>query len=124
LFLFDGLLNLERGQQGYTLIELLSAMAIIAILAAIAVPQYSGYRQGGFDGRAQADLHNVATAEEAYYADNQSYIGCTQDDCSTLLPGLGPLSQGVIIEVVALADGFTAIASHPQGSGREFTWSQ
>ncbi len=62
-----------KNSKGFTLIELLIVVAIIAILAAIAIPQFSSYRQKAYNSSAVADLRNTKTALEAYYADNQSY---------------------------------------------------
>ena len=63
-----------KKKKGFTLIELLIVVAIIAILAAIAIPQFSAYRIKGYNAAAQSDLRNVATSEEAYFADTQQYF--------------------------------------------------
>jgi len=63
----------RKGEKGFTLIELLIVVAIIGILAAIAIPQFSAYRQKAYNSAAQSDLKNFKTAMEAYYADNQAY---------------------------------------------------
>src|SRR5215467_10809996 len=70
---------MNRGkEQGFTLIELLVVVAIIGILAAIAIPQYATYKQQAADSKAKSDLHNMATAMEAYYGSNgNSYAGVT-----------------------------------------------
>ena len=62
-----------RNRKGFTLIELLIVVAIIGILAAIAIPQFSQYRQKGYNSAATSDLKNSKTALEAYFADNQKY---------------------------------------------------
>ena len=68
----------KRNEQGFTLIELLVVVAIIGILAAIAIPQYATYKQQAADSKAKSDLHNMATAMEAYYGSNgNSYGGAT-----------------------------------------------
>ena len=64
---------LKKGQKGFTLIELLIVVAIIGILAAIAIPQFSSYRQKAYNSGAQSDLKNIKTGMEAYMADNQEY---------------------------------------------------
>ena len=67
------MLNKLRSNKGFTLIELLIVVAIIGILAAIAIPQFSSYRQKAYNSAAVSDLKNVKTSLESYYADNQHY---------------------------------------------------
>ena len=56
-----------------TLIELLIVVAIIAILAAIAVPNFLEAQTRSKVSRAQSDIRAAATAMESYYVDNNSY---------------------------------------------------
>ncbi|MBU5636473.1 prepilin-type N-terminal cleavage/methylation domain-containing protein [Geomonas sp. Red69] len=67
------MLNRMRSNKGFTLIELLIVVAIIGILAAIAIPQFSSYRIKSYNTAAASDLKNVKTALEAYFADHQEY---------------------------------------------------
>lgn len=60
-------------RKGFTLIELLIVIAIIAILAAIAIPQFARYRVRAYNGSAESDLRNVRTTYEAFFADWQHY---------------------------------------------------
>ena len=64
---------LKKGQKGFTLIELLIVVAIIGILAAIAIPQFSAYRKKGYNAAATSDLRNFRTTLESYQADFQTY---------------------------------------------------
>jgi prepilin-type N-terminal cleavage/methylation domain-containing protein len=58
---------------GFTLIELLIVVAIIAILAAIAVPNFLEAQTRSKVSRVKADLRTLTTAVEAYYVDNNGY---------------------------------------------------
>ena len=63
----------RKGEKGFTLIELLIVVAIIGILAAIAIPQFSAYRIKAYNSAAQSDVRNLKTQMEAAMADNQVY---------------------------------------------------
>jgi type IV pilus assembly protein PilE len=62
-----------RTQQGFTLVELLIAMAITAILAAIAIPSYSAYIQKSRRTEAKSALLDLASLEERYFSTNNTY---------------------------------------------------
>jgi len=63
----------RKNEKGFTLIELLIVVAIIGILAAIAIPQFSAYRQKAYNSAANSDLKNIKTGFEAYMAETQAY---------------------------------------------------
>jgi len=62
-----------RSRKGFTLIELLIVVAIIGILAAVAIPQFSSYRSKAYNSAAVSDLRNMKTAMESAFIDNQAY---------------------------------------------------
>lgn len=72
--------------KAFTLIELLIVVAIIAILAAIAVPNFLEAQTRAKVSRAKADMRTVATGLEAYHVDNSKY---PPDFTATLAPPNG-----------------------------------
>ncbi len=60
----------KSGEKGFTLIELMIVIAIIGILAAIAIPQFSQYRKRGYNTSAKADLKNAYTAAQTFFGDS------------------------------------------------------
>ena len=62
-----------RNSRGFTLIELLIVVVIIGILAAIAIPKFGSTKEKAYVASMKADLRNLVTAEESYFADNVTY---------------------------------------------------
>jgi prepilin-type N-terminal cleavage/methylation domain-containing protein len=69
----DGLQFRVTVARGFTLIELLIVVAIIAILAAIAVPNFLEAQTRAKVSRAKADMRTLTTALEAYAVDHNAY---------------------------------------------------
>ena len=61
--------------QGFTLIELMIAIAIVGIIAAIAIPSYTQYVEDAAIANAKASLMGLATALERHRAQNNTYTG-------------------------------------------------
>lgn len=111
---------MKKKEKGFTLIELLVVVAIIGILAAIAIPQFAAYRQRAFDARANSDVRNTMTAQEAYFVDNEAYAPALQD----LIDGNVGLrvSENVTLETAGDENAFTVSGNHPSGTGAFFCY--
>lgn len=64
-----------RATRGFTLLELMIAVGIVAILAAVAYPTYTGYIRTARYSDAAVALNELAQAMERYYSANGSYLG-------------------------------------------------
>ena len=68
----------SRKSSGFTLIEIITVVAIIAILAAVIVPKFVGRTEDAKVSAAKADIAAIETALDAYEADNGNYPSSEQ----------------------------------------------
>ncbi len=64
----------KNKQAGYTLIELLTVVTIIGILASIAIPNYKGYRDKAKMVTVNTTLRQIRLAQEVYWTDHKMYF--------------------------------------------------
>ena len=69
----------RQSQVAFSLLELLVAMAIIAILIAVAYPNYIDYEAHAERNRAEAALLQLSSRMENYFSDNNKYEGADAD---------------------------------------------
>jgi type IV pilus assembly protein PilA len=93
-----------RNTKGFTLIELLIVVVIIGILAAIAIPRFASTKEKAFDSAAKSDLRNAMSAQEAYFADNQTYAAVSALTLTT--------STGIALGGGGSAGGYTMTSKH------------
>jgi type IV pilus assembly protein PilE len=67
-----------RMARGFTLIELMIVVAVLAILAAVAFPQYTNYIQRGKITEATSSLAELRLRAEKRFSDNRAYTGFSQ----------------------------------------------
>ena len=75
-----------KQNRAFTLIELLIVVLIIAILAAIAVPNFLEFQTRAKVSRAKADMRSLVTCIEAYYVDNNQYPLPTDENGQEINP--------------------------------------
>ena len=68
-----------RRDDGFTLIELMVVVMIIAVLIAIAIPSFLGFRQSAQDRSAQSEVRSVLLAEKAFWLENGDYTQAAAD---------------------------------------------
>lgn len=101
----------NRRNRGFTLIELMIAVVVVAILAAIAYPAYQKHLAKGRRAAAQAHLMDIAQREQQYFLDQRSYA----PDVATLnlpMPSevVGYYQNPVTITTTQTPPGFVASA--------------
>ena len=62
----------RNGQSGFTLVELMVVVAVIAILASIAIPQFLSAGDKARDAKIQADVQTISNAAQLYMVDNST----------------------------------------------------
>lgn len=104
--------KLLRRDDGFTLVELMVVVLIIAILIAIAVPTFMGARTRSQNRAAQTDLRNALTAAKVYYSDKttQDYAFNVADLLDvhanlTFVPGNAPALGEVSFITLSNTDG-------------------
>ncbi|MDM8524952.1 prepilin-type N-terminal cleavage/methylation domain-containing protein [Desulfococcaceae bacterium HSG8] len=103
----------RKNEKGFTLIELMIVITIIAILAAIAIPNFLEYRKRGYNAQANADIKNFFTSCQAYFTDQP-------DECCTVEAAFSAgfkKSEDTVIEITGcFPSDFTLIIYHPDGN--------
>jgi general secretion pathway protein G len=73
---------INKSRQGFTLIEILIVVAIIAILASVVLVGLGPTQRAGRDARRLSDLHNIQTGLELYYNKCGYYPGGVANPCA------------------------------------------
>jgi prepilin-type N-terminal cleavage/methylation domain-containing protein len=103
-------------KRGFTLIEILIVVVIIGILASIVVPKFANGKERAMIAAMKSDLHNLMTAQEAFYSNGlQYYNGPIPDPSLTFL--YSP-SQRVTVTLQNVSGGGWAATASYAGTPR------
>ena len=102
-------------EEGFTLIELMVVVLIIAILMAIAIPTFLSAKNTANNRAAQSDLRNALTVEQTLFTHDQVYYGA--DTSSALLSSSEPNLNWVSAGAASMAKTNSVQALTPSGGG-------
>jgi len=113
-----------KNDRGFTLIELMIVVLIVAILIAIAIPTFLGQRKEAEDAAAKSNLRNALTTEKALYAGGLQAFTTDLDLLSGIEPSLFNVTgvspavntfDPVVVTTDALGETVCIVAATPRG---------
>jgi prepilin-type N-terminal cleavage/methylation domain-containing protein len=110
--------NKSRANPGFTLVELMVAIAIVAILAAMAVPKFTEYIADSRMAEATTNIQGILEAEQAYFTKFQMFTPQVANgvnymvECPTMLPAKG---ENQVWPRGGCSAGWTELGWQPEG---------
>jgi|TARA_B110000914_G_scaffold135877_1_gene118814 type IV pilus assembly protein PilE len=103
--------------KGFSLVELMIALAIIGVISSIAYPSYQGHIQDTYHGQAQADVKACGMTLERFYANGFTYVGGGAQ-CTLWSPASGTEdgSRYTLTVPTATATDYTVVATPVSGA--------
>lgn len=102
-------------KKGFTLIELLIVVVIIGILAAVAIPKFSNTKVRANRSAGLADMRNLATSQEGFFADSNRYAAIADTGSTTGKMNFSPSPGNTALTLVATATGWSGVVNIPGG---------
>lgn len=105
-----------RSRRGFTLIELMIAVAVVGILAAVAFPAYTAHVRRSKIAAALGEMSAVRVRLEQYYQDNRNY-GSTATACGVAMPTSPGFAFSCAWGPAATAQSFVVTATGDASAG-------
>ncbi len=111
--------NMTSTQQGFSLVEMMTAVVIVGILAAFAVPTYQAYVDNPEDGKLTTNIFTIEMFQEDFFMRNGEYAQDLADvDAIEDAIGWRPRSDDGILYSIAASDGTTYEVTAEDPGGR------
>lgn len=110
----------DRREGGFTLVELMVVLLIVAVLIAISVPLYRGYRDRAVETEARAELRETLVPVKAYLLDGDGAAATVEEGARTFSPTMtfdATGSNGVLLQEAT--DGSVCLWRNP-GTGNVY----
>lgn len=113
---------MNHKRHGFTIVELLIVIVVIAVLATISMVAFNGVQERARLSAHKSNLTSIVKAIELYYADNNSYPGSASGSCSTWTSSLssGALYTALVPTYIAR---LPSVPSLSDGSYYAYCWS-
>ena len=105
-----------RKSEGFSLVELMIVVAIMAILAAIAIPSFMKFSMKAKTSEATQNLGAIRTGEEGYRSENDDYLACPGGTATAYPAAIPPASGTLWVDTAAGA--FPTIGFQADGKVR------
>lgn len=102
--------------KGFTLIELMIAVAVVAILSAVALPSYTDYITRSKFPEAHGQLADLRVKMEQWFMDNRTYLNAAATACGVTMPS-GQAARYFTYTCAGAAQSYTLTAAGNAGEG-------
>lgn len=114
-------------KRGFTLVEIMIVVAIIALLAAIAVPSYLSTKRTANESAAKSNVRTLSTAAETYATANNGSYPADAAALATYIPSAasycGATVQGYAYTCTLAASGYTIVAAPSSTASGSVTYT-